>query len=254
MGRSLISWVPCCTTTRCNGRHDEGGGSIQRLAQRPDHRSALVADCHQCAWNRVLVWRFAGQWSALAQEIRGASFAWLFVAWFLYALTLYVLAIRVKVVLGAYQIRHSANRFFALTFIGTFFSSVLPMSVGGDVIKAAHAAQRREDLPEAVLGVLADRGLGFFGIVVLAGIGLWLRSDTDWIGPWPAAAGTLVLATVIVGIAACRWAPIAGWIDLQLGDTGSSIVRLTKRLGRAVMILTRSPPLLSRALILTVVA
>jgi len=201
-----------------------------------------------------LVWRFAGQWPALAQEIRGMSFTWLFVAWLLYVLTLYVLAIRVKLILGAYQIRHSANRFFALTFIGIFFSSVLPISVGGDVIKATYAVQRREDLPEAVVGVLADRGMGFLGVVVLAGIGLWLRSGSDWIGSWPTAAAPVALGMVIAGIAAYRWTPIAHWIDLQLGDSGSSVVRFVKRLGRAVMTLTRSPPVLSGALILTIVA
>jgi uncharacterized membrane protein YbhN (UPF0104 family) len=201
-----------------------------------------------------LIWRFADQWPALARQIRGVSVPWLLAAWLLYVLTLYVLGLRFKLILSAYQIRHSAVRFFALTLIGSFFSSVLPMSVGGDVIKAAYAAQRREDLPEAVLGALVDRGLGFLGVVVFAAIGLWRQNGASWIGSWPAAGGPAALVIAIAGIAVGRWTPLLRWIDLELGDADSTVARFAKRIGRAVITLTRSPPLLSGALILTLVA
>jgi uncharacterized protein (TIRG00374 family) len=199
-------------------------------------------------------WRFVGQWAALSQGIRELRLSWLTVAWLVYALTFYVLALRIKLILGAYGIRHSLNRFLALTLIGTFFSSVLPMSVGGDLVKAAYAAERGDRLPEAVLGVLADRGMGLLGVILLADVGLWLRPSTGTASTWLPVVSSTVSVGLILGVIGARYVHGRAQFDGLLDDSGNPLARALKRLARATITLTNHPVLLIGAFVLTLVA
>jgi uncharacterized protein (TIRG00374 family) len=61
-----------------------------------------------------------------------------------------------------------------LTFIGGFFSLVVPGSTGGDVVKAYYAARRTGRNTRAVLSVFVDRVIGVFTLVIVAAVALFL--------------------------------------------------------------------------------
>jgi len=65
----------------------------------------------------------------------------------------------------------SFGRAFNLTFIGLFFSNIMPGLTGGDVVKAVYIArEHRDSRTEAILTVLLDRILGITGLAVVAGL------------------------------------------------------------------------------------
>lgn len=86
-----------------------------------------------------------------------------------------VAALRWKVVLGAgsppwaYLTR--------LYYIGAFFSLFLPTVVGGDVVRAAAAAQATRRPGGVVASVLVDRLLGVLALVVYGLVGILLAPD-----------------------------------------------------------------------------
>ncbi|MBI3844637.1 MAG: flippase-like domain-containing protein [Planctomycetes bacterium] len=61
---------------------------------------------------------------------------------------------------------------YRLTYIGFFFSNVLPGATGGDVVKAVMAAKGRSDKTDMVVSVFVDRIIGLVAMAILAGIAL----------------------------------------------------------------------------------
>jgi uncharacterized membrane protein YbhN (UPF0104 family) len=66
-----------------------------------------------------------------------------------------------------------------LTFVGLFFSSLIPGAVSGDLVKAYTLTRDRPRKAEAVVSILFDRALGLYSMVALAAISLALIFTTD---------------------------------------------------------------------------
>lgn len=67
-----------------------------------------------------------------------------------------------------------------LTWIGLFFSSVLPGAVTGDIIKLVYARDLNPDLSRTflVMSALVDRVLGLIGLILLTGIFTLMNVDS----------------------------------------------------------------------------
>ena len=65
-----------------------------------------------------------------------------------------------------------------LSFIGFFFNTVVPGLTGGDVVKAFYIARGSQSPYKAFLSVFVDRGIGLFGLAILAAV-VMLRHVTD---------------------------------------------------------------------------
>jgi uncharacterized protein (TIRG00374 family) len=114
-----------------------------------------------------------------------------------------------------------------LGFIGSFFNTFLPGSVGGDLIKAASLARTQDRRTVAIATVVMDRVLALWalvGLVALLGAGFWLAGVLHGTGVRP--------CLVIVGAA---WAVVVGstlaWTLLGL-LSGRRAERLAGRLSR----------------------
>jgi uncharacterized membrane protein YbhN (UPF0104 family) len=80
-----------------------------------------------------------------------------------------------------------------LTFISLFFSFMMPGGVGGDVIKGYYLVRANPNLRvRAVVSILMDRILGFFGMTALAVLAL------PW--AWPGMASNPKLHAVAAGV------------------------------------------------------
>jgi hypothetical protein len=114
-----------------------------------------------------------------------------------------------------------------LGLIGFFFSSFLPGSVGGDLVKAAALARTQSRRTVAVATVIMDRVIAFWGLfwfMALVGGALWAAGALE--GPGAARSKLIVeLASAVVA------ASVVVWLLLGL-LTDSRAERFAGRLGR----------------------
>jgi len=101
---------------------------------------------------------------------------WVFAAAILYAVATFIGMIRWWVLLAAQGVRLRAWDIVHLSFIGFVFSSYIPGSVSGDLVKAYYIARETHKKTGAVMSVLLDRMLGLFMFVTTAAVALaiWL--------------------------------------------------------------------------------
>lgn len=95
------------------------------------------------------------------------------------------------------DLRVSLGQAFRFTWIGIFFSNVVPGLTGGDVVKAVYVSRATGRKLRPVLSVLVDRVLGLIALALLAAVVvLFMLDDPDfrWIaaGLW---GGLILLVT-----------------------------------------------------------
>jgi uncharacterized protein (TIRG00374 family) len=106
-----------------------------------------------------------------------------------------------------------------LGLIGYSFSTLLPGSVGGDIVKAAFIAREQERRTVAVSTVLMDRAVGLWAlcwfVAILGGV-FWYRGDLQ--GATEATLHFIVLtAAIINAIGVVVWV-LLGWLPPWRAD------------------------------------
>jgi hypothetical protein len=88
-----------------------------------------------------------------------------------------------------------------LGLLGLFFSSFLPTSIGGDVIKAAFLAREQSRRTVAVATVLIDRAVGLWGIIWIVAVlgGLFWIGGNQTIQAEASLRLIILLALAVVG-------------------------------------------------------
>src|SRR5205809_429897 len=102
--------------------------------------------------------------------MRGASFAWLAVAFGLYFVNVCASMWRWHVLLHAQSVVIQRRRLLASFLVANFFNNFLPSNVGGDVIRITDSAKYTRSKTVATIVVLMDRGLGVLALVLVAAI------------------------------------------------------------------------------------
>jgi uncharacterized protein (TIRG00374 family) len=130
---------------------------------------------------------------ALATIICLASILLTFVRWY--------------VLVHAQKLPFSMGDAMRLGMVGYFFSTFLPGSIGGDIIKAAFLAREQSRRTVAVATVLLDRAIGLWGLVCLValmGVIFWASGD-------PAVMRQADLKSIIGMAVAIVAASVAVW-------------------------------------------
>lgn len=137
---------------------------------------------------------------------------------------LFVGAFRHRVLLGAYGAteRPSLLTCLHLYWVGFFYNTFLPGSVGGDVLRAvgARTAFGAHGTTASIAVVLVERVLGLFGLVLVAGVAFAIQPLEGVEGLWIWVVLGLAAACVGVGFVALgrRLAPrVPGFVGRQLG-------------------------------------
>lgn len=104
---------------------------------------------------------------ALVARIESADPLWLAMAVLLFALQAAVVGLRWRMVARPLSDRLSVPLAVELSFIGAFFSQVLPSTVGGDAVRIWVLARRGAGWKTAAYSVLVDRAAG---VAALAGL------------------------------------------------------------------------------------
>jgi hypothetical protein len=116
-------------------------------------------------------------------------------------LLIFILALRWRILAGALGFHLSRKDSFSLTMIGMLFNTVIPGSVGGDVLKAYYAAGGSADRTGPIASIIADRVVGLFSLILLAVIGAaWnfehLSRHADLRAFWLMLAAALLIAAI----------------------------------------------------------
>lgn len=104
---------------------------------------------------------------AILAVIRQVDLAWIAIGAVLIALSLVVRAYRWHIVLHGVGSAIRFSRLVELYLVGSFFNAFLPSGLGGDVVRAAEAAQDVEP-SVAVSTVLVDRLTGLMALLAMA--------------------------------------------------------------------------------------
>ena len=143
---------------------------------------------------------FAKLWA----HARGASPLWLAASIGLYSVMVLISAWRWGALLRAARIMVEARTLVSSFLVATFFNNFLPSNIGGDVIRIADTAKPARSRTVATLIVLADRGIGLLGLLLVAALGATLAAQlpgTGVIGPtilWGILAGGVLAAGVLI--------------------------------------------------------
>ena len=131
----------------------------------------------------------------------------------------------------------------SLTFLGNFFTQVVPGGlVGGDVVKALYAARGRDKAAHAIVSVFVDRILGLFGTVILACVALFPRwEDPRFHNHALMAYGVLVVGTLGGGVVLSRriraalrmesWVPRLPFVGGFLAEADLAVLSFRERKG-----------------------
>jgi len=120
-----------------------------------------------------------------------------------YVLSQVISSFRWQFLASALGFKMPLKDFLAFYMLGMYFSLFLPGSIGGDVGRVYYLARRTgRKKREALLTLLAERGVGLVGILILSGI----ISVTPYADPLPAAvrwffllfSGALLLGFIVL--------------------------------------------------------
>jgi uncharacterized membrane protein YbhN (UPF0104 family) len=166
----------------------------------------------------------------------GAAFTSLRLEFWLAAVGLYALgqtvsALRWQIITRALGFDHGAGQLTRLYFIGTYFSLLLPTSVGGDVIRAWYLDNRSGRRLKAFLSVFLDR---LSGLMVLLAIGcLAVLLSPVKLEPWIIWSIWGMTACAVLGLVTLPL--VAGW--LRLGEGRVEQIKITLGLLRQPRVL-----------------
>ena len=132
---------------------------------------------------------------------RNASPVWLLVAIGVYFANVLASTWRWRLLLDAQHIRVPPRTLLSSYLVAGFFNNFLPSNIGGDVIRIRDTARPAGSKTLATTIVLADRGIGLLGLVLVAAVGATMAAAVraDGASPiWPSwlwAGFLLVTAT-----------------------------------------------------------
>ena len=119
-----------------------------------------------------------------------------------FGISLTIIAFRWRYLLRMQDVRISGWQAVRLTFLGQFFNTVVPGTVGGDLVKAYHVARHTSKKMAVVLSVFVDRIMGLTEMTLLASVMLTAilvlgvgSLDDPVIRGAAIAAGTIILIT-----------------------------------------------------------
>lgn len=143
--------------------------------------------------------------ASVAHLVAGASWRWIIAGLFLYLALQGLCAWRWLLLARVLELDGTWTKFVRYYYVGMFFNLFLPTGVGGDVYRCYYVARSAADWRRAIISVLADRGVGFGTMCVIAVVATLAFGRVQvppWMG-WALGGGALgILVLVAVGFAA----------------------------------------------------
>ncbi|MBR5025315.1 MAG: flippase-like domain-containing protein, partial [Victivallales bacterium] len=129
----------------------------------------------------LLVWTVRRTDADPLQEIMHANRGMLILAFLSVGLTHVLGAYRWGTLLAVQGIRLPYWTLLQLTWVGTFFSQLIPGAVSGDLLKLAYVAKSKKGIgTEVFLTIVMDRVVGVAGLFLVASLGGLLFLTKHW--------------------------------------------------------------------------
>ena len=118
----------------------------------------------------ALIWYLLSitEFSAVFASLRSATPFWLLLSFITLLIGKILTSYRWQVLLKAQDIEIPLRFLIASVFVGQFFNSFLPTTVGGDAMRAYDTAAQSKESTKSVMSVFADRLIGVFALALLA--------------------------------------------------------------------------------------
>ena len=118
----------------------------------------------------ALIWYLLSttEFSAVFASLTSASPFWLLLSFVTLILGKIITSYRWQVLLKAQDIDIPLRFLIGSVFVGQFFNSFLPTTIGGDAMRAYDTASMSKDSTKSVVSVFADRLVGVFALALLA--------------------------------------------------------------------------------------
>ena len=175
-----------------------------------------------------------------------------------FVLSIIFIATRWKTLLKVQSIHIPMWKMIKLTFLGEFFNTIVPGTVGGDLVKAANVSKHTSRKATVWLSVFLDRTLGLASLAVLAIamtsaiLALGLETPKRMKTPAIAALGAMMVVTTIGLFLLSR--RFRGIFHLQKIYSRLSIAKHLQEAGQAARLYRSAPGVLLRAVCLTIAA
>ena len=118
----------------------------------------------------VLIWYLLSitEFSSVIASLSSATPFWLVMAFLTLILGKLITSYRWQILLKAQRIDIPLRFLIGSVFVGQFFNSFLPTTIGGDAMRAYDTANLSKESTKSVISVFADRLIGVFALVLLA--------------------------------------------------------------------------------------
>lgn len=118
----------------------------------------------------LLLWKVG--WRETWETFTQSDFRYLLAAWGLYLFSMVIRAYRWQSLVLIQKLRAPLSKLISLYFIGTFFNTVLPTGIGGDVVRMYELSRHSSQGTESISTVLVDRLCGFLVLFAMASLAL----------------------------------------------------------------------------------
>jgi uncharacterized membrane protein YbhN (UPF0104 family) len=121
---------------------------------------------------------------------------------------------------------------FRLGMLGYFFNTLLPGSIGGDLVKMASVVRSQDRRTAAVASIIFDRVIGLVGVVVLVvfvGGAFWLAGHPMF-GERPALLQILRSSCIVLVVSVGIWVPL-GWLPTNQANRIAEVLWRVPKVG-----------------------
>jgi glycosyltransferase 2 family protein len=116
--------------------------------------------------------------SEIRRVIGTAHWVWLALAVVAFAGTQTLCALRWALVSQPLQLNRSWHEFLRLYFLGAFFNTFLPTTIGGDVVKAYYLTRDTHQLARSTTSVFMDRNVGLGSLLIVGCVAATMNGAT----------------------------------------------------------------------------
>ena len=118
----------------------------------------------------ALIWYLLSitEFSMVFASLRSAAPFWLLLSFITLLIGKILTSYRWQILLKVQNIEIPLRFLIGSVFVGQFFNSFLPTTVGGDAMRAYDTASQSKESTKSVMSVFADRLIGVFALVILA--------------------------------------------------------------------------------------
>ncbi|MHC4561460.1 MAG: lysylphosphatidylglycerol synthase transmembrane domain-containing protein [Planctomycetota bacterium] len=175
-----------------------------------------------------------------------------------FLLSMLTIAMRWRLLSGVLDIDLSPRQAVRLTFLGMFFNTLVPGTVGGDLFKAYYAAKLTPHKAAAMVGVLIDRITGLTELALMAAVMLGVVALRELVPAeqlrWPAVCVAVVLGGLVTAMAVLLSGRLRRALRLKKFYGRLPIARHIATVGQAVRAFSRRPGRLVQAVGVSVIA